>query len=141
MACRCPRHGLTRPAPSVDAIAVRELPHVAWKARTMVGEPGAPIVVEVDAPWWARLDGVERLAVLAHEAAHHERGCASGLEGAASGCPPVACEACADRRAGAVLRAWGVLAPATLRAFRGAVRGRLDAAHDALEGWHAWGAR
>lgn len=109
------------------------VPHVPGKARTIV--PG-PLRVQVDARWWAELSSSERAAVLAHECAHHQPGCANGVEGAA-GCPtaPRACEACADRRAGAILRAWGVSLDSVRAAFLRVIHSRPDAADDAAEGW------
>lgn len=134
MTCRCPRRGLDRATPPLESIRVIRVPGLPGKAVTVT--PG-PLVVRVDALWWDGLSTVERAAVLAHELAHHEPGCANGEEGAEA-CPsaPRACEACADRRAGAVLRMWGVQSADAVRAFRRVVHTRYDAALDALEGWN-----
>lgn len=138
MPCRCPRRGLLNAAPSLESIAVERRASLPGKAMTVV--PG-PLLVLVDSAWYDLLSSTERAAVLAHELAHHESGCANGERGA-DHCPmaPRACEACADRRAGAVLRQWGISLDSSMRAFRRVVHTRQDASRDVQEGWNA-GAR
>lgn len=79
-------------------------------------------IVYVRPDFWASLNHYERVAVIGHELGH--------LEG-------TTCEACADRRAGAIMRARGYSRDLAQRAFARIVKSRPNASHDAAEGWDA----
>ena len=119
MVCNaCPKNKIAMP-PVVKAwsFTVMTAPSVPGKARTV---PGGPPTIQVDRPYWARLNDGQRRALVAHEIAHHE--------------DPRLCEHCTDMRAGARLRYEGATASQVAADFGAIVAGR-NAARNAVEGW------
>lgn len=120
MPCACARPiPIDRPRVLTRDFRVVELPSLPEKARWWPGTDR----VEVSAPWWRKLSGGERAAVLAHERAHAEA-------------PGVDCETCVDKRAGAILHHEGRGRWEVWRAFSKNVQGR-DAGRAAMAGWDA----
>jgi hypothetical protein len=104
------------------------VPNLGEKARTW-----PPLrQIEIDQQFWETLDPVQQNALLAHEMAHLEKGPARRDDGG------IPCENCADKRAGAIMAAWGFSQRATMKAINGIIQTRPRAAYSYAEGWSAY---
>lgn len=103
-------HQLDAPAPALGKYALRVHEDKRPECPKACVYPGG-YEIHVFGPWWRRLSPVQQKVALAHELAH--------LEGAE-------CERCADERAGAIAKRWGITKASGARAMDQIVKSRPD---------------
>jgi hypothetical protein len=86
-------------------------------------------LIEVDSKFWGRMNHFQKAAFLAHELAHLEPGPARRDDG---GEP---CESCADKRAGAIMAAWGFSRLSAVNAAGTIIDSRAGAPSSYATGW------
>ena len=116
--CSCGPVKVHAPARGVLSLTVQKVAHLPDKARIYPGSGQ----MQVDRGAWASWSRVERACAVAHELAHEE--------------DPTGCEGCADERAGAILRHFGVSKDAAIAGFRKIVGGRRTTG-SVSRGWDA----
>ncbi len=115
--CACEREKIGRkPITNLASYNIQMIDGLPGKAQIFPGTGQ----IQIDRAFWARTTDAQKAAVLAHELAHDE--------------DPLACEGCADARAGARLRWQGWPAEVAVNALAGVVRSR-QAGGAVLEGW------
>jgi hypothetical protein len=127
--CRCPKNADALKAPCPDLrkyeYALEDNP-----SKATIWQDGK---IKIDEKFWRTLNRAAKHALIFHEIAHTETGCAKGCDSA-----PQGCEYCADRRAGALMKQQGYSRSATEQAFRNLrIKSRPRAFIAALEGWDA----
>ena len=116
------------PPPDVSTVQFDIIKNLGEKGRAF-----PPMrLIEVDQYFWQKMNRAQRAAFLAHELAHLEPGPARRDDG---GEP---CESCADKRAGAIMAAWGFSRRATVNAAGSIINSRAGASSSYAAGWDTY---
>ena len=120
----CPhRPDVVHAAPARNALRVNVVEHIDSRCHGGACYWPDRQEIDVEREFWETIGYHHQTAVLAHELAHHEGH---------------ACESCADTRAGAIMRAWGLARDFSARLLEDVAQGsRVGVAHNAARGWEA----